>query len=160
MMTWSAGAKRTASRRIDELISPASTMPQPIAAAASPLAPAAMGRRPGALIAADHGGPHDDPPGVHKNRAGRLAGQANSSSLATGSARHLGQHSLRRAPPFGGILLEPAGWPAIGGVLGGGRRVDGARLIDGDRRGPRRPAVETEKHYPAEVGGTASCCDQ
>ena len=115
--------------------------------------------RQGALIA-DDGGPHDDPPGVHKNRAGRLAGQANPNNLATGGARHLGQRSLRRAPPLGGILLEPAGRLAIRVVLGGGRRVDGARVIDGDRRGPRRPDVETEEHYPAEVGGTASCCDQ
>jgi len=77
--------------------------------------------RQGALIAADDGGSHDDPSGVHKNRAGRLAGQANPGNLATGGARHLGQRSLRRAPPLGGILLEPAGWLAIRGILGGGR---------------------------------------
>src|SRR5437660_125352 len=110
MMTWSAGAKRTASRRIDELIRPASDMPQPVAAAAFS---DRFRLRQGALIAADDGGSHDDPSGVHKNRAGRLAGQANPGNLATGGARHLGQRSLRRAPPLGGILLEPAGWLAI-----------------------------------------------
>ena len=100
----------------------------------------------GAPIAADDGGAHEVPPGVHKNSAGRLAGEANPDNLATGRGRHLRQRPLRRAPPLGGISLEPAGCLAVRGVLGGGRRLDGARLIDGDRRGPYRPDVEPDEH--------------